>query len=551
MAKTGPIIVLDPGKERTKGTEAIFMNITAAKTVASLVQSTLGPKGMDKMLINKLGVVSMTNDGVTILKDIGIEHPAAKMIVEVSKTLESTAGDGTTSSVIFSAALLDKAEKMIKKGFHPTVIIKGFKIAEEKALEVLNDRATDVKVGTPAGREILKKAAMTSITGKAPDVHKEHLAEVCVKAAEIVEKRGFVNVRSDVLEIVELNRRMEETEVLEGIALSTNSLNKNAPSRIENPKIAVLNAEIEVHKTKAKSKMVVGSPEERNRILENEIQNMLDVAKQIADTGANVIFSTKMVKPVVLEYFDKRGIYVSRPIEEKDAEHVSYATGAKIIKNVREISSEDLGEAKLMEQEVKNGVGKTFIRDAKNSKVATIIVRGETLQHADSVSTCINDALWVVKSIIEDGKVVAGGGASEMEVALALRAYAPTIGGYEQRVVAAYADAIEELPKTIIKNGGLDVIDLTIALRAAHTKDKNAGVNVFTGKVVDMEKEGVIDPLRVKLNTIKSATEASVMILRIDDVLRAKYTREMPDVKPEHMATSYSGKAPPKMDDRR
>ncbi|WP_338097286.1 thermosome subunit alpha [Methanolapillus ohkumae] len=551
MAKTGPIIVLDPGKERTKGKEAIFMNITAAKAVASLVQSTLGPKGMDKMLINKLGMVSMTNDGVTILKDIGIEHPAAKMIVEVSKTLESTAGDGTTSSVILSAALLDKAEKLIKKGIHPTVIVKGFKTAEDKALEILNDRAISVNFKTPEGRAILKKAAMTSITGKAPDVHKEMLADICVKATEIIEKDGFVDVRSDVISIVELNKKIEETEVIEGIALSTNSLNKKAPKIIQNPKIAIFDAEIEAHKTKAKSKMVVGSPEERNQIIENEHQNMLDIAKQIADTGANVIFSTKMVKPIVLEYFDKRGIYVSRPIEEKDAEHVSYATGAKVIRNPREISAQDLGEAGLMEQDPRADGGKTFIRDSKKSKVATIIIRGETLQHADSVDTSVDDALWVVKSIIEDGKVMAGGGAPEIEVALALRAFAPTVDGYEQRVISAYADAVEEIPKTLIRNGGLDVIDLTLALRTAHLKDKNAGVNVFSGKIVDMEKEGVVEPLRVKINSIKSATEAAIMILRIDDVLRAKHIREVPDVKPEHMATSYSGMAPPQLNERR
>ena len=548
MAKTGPIIVLDPGKERTKGKDAIFMNIAAAKAVAGLVQSTLGPKGMDKMLINKLGQVSMTNDGVNILKDIGIEHPAAKMIVEVARTMESTAGDGTTSSVILSAALLDKAEKLIKKGTHPTIIIKGYKAAEEKALELLKGCAMDVSKENR--RDVLRKAAETAITGKAPDSQKEILAEICVKAAEIVEEDGFVDVRTKIIRIVELQKKIEETEVVEGIALNSGPLSKKAPVKIVNPKVAILDAEIAANKTKVGATMVVGSPEERQKIIDGERQNLIDIAKKIADSGATVIFSTKMVKPNVLEFFDKQGIFVSRPIEEKDIENISYATGARIVRNPKEFSESDLGSAGLIECEIRNGSSKVYIRDCKESKVATIIVRGETLQHADSVDTAMDDALWVIKSVIEDGKVVAGGGAAETEIAKGLFAYAPTIGGYEQKVIAAYAEALEEIPRTLIRNGGLSVVDLSLALRAEHVKNKNAGINVFTGKITDMFEEGVTDTYRVKQNMIKSATEAATMILRIDDMLRAKYTSEVPEMKPEHMAASYN-RPPPHMEDRR
>ena len=548
MAKTGPIIVLDPGKERTKGKDAIFMNIAAAKAVAGLVQSTLGPKGMDKMLINKLGQVSMTNDGVNILKDIGIEHPAAKMIVEVARTMESTAGDGTTSSVILSAALLDKAEKLIKKGTHPTIIIKGYKAAEEKALELLKGCAMDVSKENR--RDVLRKAAETAITGKAPDSQKEILAEICVKAAEIVEEDGFVDVRTKIIRIVELQKKIEETEVVEGIALNSGPLSKKAPVKIVNPKVAILDAEIAANKTKVGATMVVGSPEERQKIIDGERQNLIDIAKKIADSGATVIFSTKMVKPNVLEFFDKQGIFVSRPIEEKDIENISYATGARIVRNPKEFSESDLGSAGLLEYEVRNGSSKAYIRECKESKVATIIVRGETLQHADSVDTAMDDALWVIKSVIEDGKVVAGGGAAETEIAKGLFAYAPTIGGYEQKVIAAYAEALEEIPRTLIRNGGLSVVDLSLALRAEHVKNKNAGINVFTGKITDMFEEGVTDTYRVKQNMIKSATEAATMILRIDDMLRAKYTSEVPEMKPEHMAASYN-RPPPHMEDRR
>ena len=549
MARTGPIVVLDPGKERTRGTEALFMNINAAKAVAGLVQSTLGPKGMDKMLINKMGIVSMTNDGVNILKDIGIEHPAAKMIVEVARSVESTAGDGTTSSVILSAALLDKAEKLVKKGIHPSAIVKGYRIAEAKSLELLKGCAVDASKENRA--DLLRKVAMTSITGKAPDVHKEKLADICVQAAELVEENGFVDVRTKIIRVVELQRRIEETEVIEGIALNTGALSRKAPKLIENPKIALIDAEIAANKTKVGSKMVVGSPEERQVIIENERQNLLEIAQTIVDSGATAVFSTKMVKPIVLEFFDKHDIFVSRPMEEKDLENVSHATGARIVRNPKEISEADLGGARLLERDTRNGGGKTFIRDGSRTKVATIVVRGETLQHADSVDTALDDALWVIKSVMEDGKVVAGGGSTETEVALALSAFATTTDGYDQLVVSAYAEALQELPRTLIRNSGLDVIDLSLALRAAHANNKNAGVNVFTGKITDMLEEGVVDTYRVKENTIKAATEAAIMILRIDDMLRATTTREIPDAPASHMAATYNGMAPPQMNERR
>ena len=549
MAKTGPIIILDPGKEQTKGNEALFMNITAAKAVAGLVQSTLGPKGMDKMLIDKMGNVTMTNDGVNILKDIGIEHPAAKMVVEVARSMETTAGDGTTSSVILSAALLDKAEKLVKKGIHPTLISKGYRMAEEKALELLNKSA--IIVTAKNRNNILRQVAVTSITGKAPDSQKELLADICVKAAELVEENGFVDVRTKVIRVVELQKRIEETEVVEGIALNTGALSPKAPKIIQNPKIALLDTEIAAGKTKTGSAMVVTSPEERQKLIDSERQTVIGIAQKIIDTGATAVFSTKMVKPYVLEVFDKNNVFVSRPMEEKDIENISYATGARIVRNPKEISASDLGEAGLLERDTRNGGGKTFIRDGKNSKIATIVVRGETLQHADSVDTALDDALWVIKSVIEDGKVVAGGGAVEAELSIGLRAYATTVSGYEQRVISAFADALDEIPKTLIRNAGLDVIDLSLALRAEHTKNKNAGINVFTGKIMDMAKAGVIDTFRLKQNMIKAATEAAVMILKIDDILRATQTRKIPNAPPQHMAASYNGMAPPQMNERR
>ena len=549
MAKTGPIIVLDPGKEQTKGNDALFMNITAAKAVASLIQSTLGPKGMDKMLINKMGVVNMTNDGVNILKDIGIEHPAAKMVVEVARSMETTAGDGTTSSVILAAALLDKAEKLVKKGIHPTMIAKGYRMAEEKTLEILNECAISATDETRG--QILRQVAMTSITGKAPDSQKEVLANVAVKAAEIVEENGFVDVRTKVIRVVELQRRMEDTEVVEGLAINSGALSRKAPKVVQNPKIALLDVDISVSKTKTDAVMVVSSPEERKKILDSNRQAALDIARKIVETGATAVFTTKAVQPHILEVFDKSNLFVSRPLEEKTIENISYATGARIVRNPKEIAATDLGEAGLLECITHNTGGKTFIRDGKNSKIATIVVRGETIQHADSVDTALEDALWVIKSVIEDGKVVAGGGAVETELSVGLRAYATTVSGYEQRAISAYADAIDEIPKTLIKNAGLDVIDLSLALRAEHTKNKNAGINIFTGKITDMAEAGVIDTFRLKLNMIKAATEAAVMILKIDDILRSTHQTVIPKTAPQNLAATYNGMAPPQLNERR
>lgn len=548
MAQTGPIIVLDPGKEQTKGRDALTMNITAAKMVASLVQSTLGPKGMDKMLVNSMGMVTMTNDGATILKDLGIEHPAAKMVVEVAQSLETTAGDGTTSSVIFTGALLDKAEQLIRKGFHPAVIIKGYQMAEKKALEILNEKAVKID---KADKTILKSAAMTSITGKAPDAYKDHLADVCVDAVLSIERNGFADIRNNIVQIVDLNREINETEFIKGIALTNGAANKTAPKRIENPKFALFDAALG-EKIKAQAKIYAASPEERAQFAEIQNSQILEIAKTIVALGVNVVFSTKAISQDITTYLDKNGVFVSRPIEEKDLEHIAYATGGRLVRNPREISEADLGTADLFEFEMFNESGKSFIRGGKASDIATIIVRAETLNMADSVTRALDDALGVIKSAVEDKTVVAGGGASEMEISAGVRAYATTVSGYEQRVIIAFADAIEELPKTLAKNGGLDTVDSLIALRAAHAADKNAGLNVYTGDVVDMLAAGVVDPLRVKINTVKSAVEATAMILRIDDVLKAKYKTRIPaNTNPSHLAATYEGMKPPEMNERR
>ncbi|NLI62413.1 MAG: thermosome subunit [Methanosarcinaceae archaeon] len=551
MSGTGPIFVLDPGKEQTRGHEALFMNISAAKAVSSLVESTLGPKGMDKMLINQIGVVSTTNDGATILKDIGIEHPSAKAVVGVATSLESTAGDGTTSSVVFTASLLDKAEKLVKKGFYPAVIIKGYEMAHDKALEVLDEYQFKLSPYDSETYNILKNVAITSITGKAPEDHKEHLADVCTEAVLAIEKDGLCNIRTDVVMLADVQKPVSETEVVDGLAFVTKSLTKFVPKQIKNAKIALLDSTL-TEKTKVDSKMYVSSLEERDTIIRNQESKVKELAQSIISTGANVLFSTKGISAELTDYFNKHGVFVALPVEDKDIENISYATGGRIVRSPRELTADDLGYADLLETDYKNEGGKTYLRGCKGSKIVTVIACGETLQMADNVGQAIDDALGAIRSAFEDGSVVPGGGASEMGISIELFKYAKTVPGYEQKVIEAYAEALEYLPKRLAINGGLDPIDTLIRLRSMQNENKNLGIDVYTGEVADMFELGVVDPTRVKQNMIKAATEAAVMILRIDDVLRSRVRSEIPsNIDPSHMPSSYHGMQAPQINDRR
>jgi thermosome len=537
-----PIIIIDPRKEQTKGKDALGMNIAAAKAVASIVKSTLGPRGMDKMLVNPIGDITITNDGATILHDMSIEHPAAKMVVEVAQSLEDSAGDGTTSAVVFTGALLEKAENLIEIGVHPTVVVKGYKLAAEKAVEILENLAI------PAGendKELLEKVARTSITGKASEKYNQLISKLCVEAILAIFERGTADLKNVIL-TKDIGRTIEETEFVEGIVIDKVALEKNIPLKIENPKIALIDAPMETGKTANKAKIQIHALGDIEDFLKQEDAALFEIADYIINAGANAVFCSKGMDDKIAAYLQKRGIYATRRVKGEDMQHLVDATGGRPVRNIKELTEKELGHAGLLEQERDGDQGKTYLRDCKGAKSVSIVIRGETEHVVDNVERAIDDALRVVKCVVEDGKVVAGGGASEIEVALGLRSYASSVGGREQMAIRAFADAFDEIPRTIAKNSGLDTINSIVNLRAKHAENKNAGLNVNTGAAEDMFEKGVVDPLRVKINSVKSGSEAAEMVLRVDSMLRAQ-SSEMPDVKPEHMASTYDGMTAPQL----
>ena len=541
-----PIIIIDPRKEQTKGKEALSMNIAAAKAVASIVNSTLGPRGMDKMLVNPLGDITITNDGATILHDMSIEHPAAKMVVEVAKSLESSAGDGTTSAVVFTGTLLEKAENLIDNGVHPTVIVKGYRLAAEKAIEILEDLAVLVGEGE---KEMLVKVAKTSITGKASEKYNTLIAKLCVDAVFAIQERGKADLKRVIL-TKDIGRTIDDTEFVEGIVIDKVTLEKEFPFKIQNPNIALIDVSMEVAKTANKAKLQIKTAGEIENFVKQEDVALFEMADYVIRAGANAVFCSKGMDDKIAAYLQNRGIYATRRVKSEDMQHLADATGGRSIRNIKELTDKELGHAGILEQVRDGDQGKTYLRDCKGAKSVSIVIRGETEHVVDNVERAIDDALRVVKCVVENGKIVAGGGASEIEVALELRSYASSIGEREQMAIKAFADALDEIPRTIARNAGLDAIDSIVNLRAKHAENKNAGLNIQTGTAEDMFEKGVVDPLRVKVDSIKAGSEAAQMVLRIDDILRAQ-SSSMPDVKPEHMASTYDGMSAPQLNMRR
>ena len=529
-----PLIIVDPSKQRTTGKDALSMNIASAKAVASIVKTTLGPKGMDKMLVNIMGDITLTNDGATILDEMDIEHPTAKMIVEIAKTQEKMAGDGTTSAVVMAGALLDKAQKLIETGVHPTVLVKGYTMATEKALSVLNDYAITVD---KTDSEMLEKIANTSITGKASEMAGDHLAKICVDAVYAIEYEGQVNVDDDIFIAKEVGGTIHDTKLINGIAIRKEALHNEMPHRIENAKIALIDTEISFSQTSTNSKLHVDSAEQLADFKEQEKANFRVLIQKIIDTGANAVFCSKKIDDYALHFFKEANMYATRRVKDEDMNVLSHSTGASLIRNINEMTSDDLGFAELVEQEDEHEE-KTYIKGFKDARTMTILIKGGSEHVTDNIERVFDDALHVVKAVFEDGKIVPGGGASEIEVAQALRNYASSIEGREQLAIIAFAEAIEELPRTIAENCGFDVIDTLINLRAKHGTVKNAGLDVETGDVVDMLERGIVDPLRVKTQAIKSASESAVLVLRVDDMLRAR-EQSMMDVAPEHNPNNY------------
>jgi len=518
-----PVLILKEGTQRTVGRDAQRLNIMAARVIAEAVRTTLGPKGMDKMLVDSLGDVVITNDGVTILKEMDVEHPAAKMIIEVAKTQEDEVGDGTTTAVVLAGELLKKAEDLLEQDIHPSIICRGYRLAAEKAIEVLNNIAIDVDINDD---ETLKKIAATAITGKHAEYAIEHLSGIVVdavrKVAELENGKYVVDEDN-----IKLEKRqgggVENTELIDGIVIDKEVVHPGMPKRVKNAKIAVLKAALEVKETETDAEIRITDPEMLQKFIEQEEKMLKDMVDTLVNAGANVVFCQKGIDDLAQYYLAKAGVLAVRRVKQSDIEKIAKATGAKILTDLRDVKPEDLGEAELVEEKKVGDEEMVFIRGCKNPKAVTILIRGGTEHIVDEVERSMQDAIKVCKAALENGKVVAGGGAPEIEASLKIRDWAPTLGGREQLAAESFASALEIIPRSLAENAGLDPIDILVELKKAHEGDNAfAGVDVFEGKVSDMRDAGVLEPLRVKTQAINSATEVAIMILRIDDVIAAK-----------------------------
>ncbi|MCQ8892747.1 MAG: TCP-1/cpn60 chaperonin family protein [Candidatus Methanosuratincola sp.] len=515
-----PVLILKEGTQRTQGREAQKINMMAARAIAEAVRTTLGPKGMDKMLVDTLGDVTVTNDGATILGEIEVQHPAAKMMVEISKTQDDEVGDGTTSSVVITGELLKKAEDLIDKNIHPTLIVQGYKKAAEKAVEVLS------KIAIPVGfddEKNLKMIAYTAMNSKASVGNQDYFADMAMKAVKaIAERRGDKYIADlDYIQIVKKQGgSIADSQLVYGVIVDKEVVHPGMPKVVENAKIALLDTPLEIEKTEFDAEIRITDPTQMKSFIEEEEKLLKNMVAKIKSAGANVVLCQKGVDDIAQHYLAKEGILGLRRVKKSDIEKVAKATGARIITNLDDLTPADLGEAKIV-QEKKFGEDKlTFIEGCKNPKAVSVLLRGGLMRVVDEAERTFHDALCVVADVIEDGRIVAGGGAPELEAAKQLRDFAASIGGREQLAIEAFADSLEAIPRTLAENGGMDPIDVLVELRALHDKGEIwAGVNVKEGKTGDMLKLGVVEPLAVKVQAIKSAAEAAAMILRIDDVI--------------------------------
>jgi len=543
-----PVLILKEGSARSRGRDAQRNNIMAARTIAEAVKSSLGPKGMDKMLVESFGDVTITSDGRTILDKMDIEHPAAKMMVEVAKTQDNEVGDGTTTSVVVAAELLGKAEELIDKNVHPTIIIEGYRKAADKALETFENIAIKVE---PEDREFLKKVAMTSMASKLVSENRQQLAEIAVDAVLHVVEKIDAEYRVDLDEIMvekKPGESMTETKLVKGIILDKEIVHPGMPKRIENAKIALLDTPLEVEKTEFDAKINIERPEQMEAFLKEEENMLRGMVEKIETAGANFVICQKGIDDLVQHFLARKGILAVQRAKESDMKKLAKATGGRAVTNLEGLKPADLGFAQVVEERKIGDDKMTFIEGCNNPHAVAILIRGGTERIVDEAERSVHDALCVVRDVVQEPKILAGGGSPEMEVARALRDYAESLPGREQLAVQGFAEAIESVPLTLSENAGLDPIDILSELRARHEKgEKWAGVDVFEGKIEDMEKLEVYDPLAVKKQVIKSATEASTMILKIDDVIAAGKMKAppMPPGGPGGMPPGGYGGMPP------
>jgi len=516
-----PILVMKEGANRSRGREAQHNNIMAAKVVAESVRSALGPKGMDKMLVDSFGDVTITSDGRTILDEMDVQHPAAKMLVEVAKTQDKEAGDGTTSAVIIAGELLSRAEELIDKNIHPTVIIDGYRKAADKALVTLEKIAIPIDLKST---EYLKKAASTSMGSKLVAEYKDYLADLAVKAMmAVAEKQADGTFRADVDDVKvekKTGESLKETSLISGIVLDKEIVHSGMPKRLEKAKIALLDASLENEKPEMDAKISIESPEQIEAFLNQEETMLKDMVEKVLATGTNVVICQKGIDDMAQHFLARKGVIAIRRAKKSDMEKLARATGAKIISSIDALAASDLGYAALVEERKTGDDKMTYIEGCKNPKSVTLLIRDGTQRMIAEAERSIHDGLCVVKDLIEDPRIVAGGSAPEMEMANVIKKYAQTVQGREQLAITIFAESLEAIATTLAENAGLDTVDILSELRTRHQKGETwAGIDVLAGKVEDMTKINVYEPLAVKKQIIKSANEAATMILKIDDVI--------------------------------
>jgi archaeal chaperonin len=519
-----PVLILKEGTTRSRGKEAQRNNIMAARVIGEVLKTTLGPKGMDKMLIDSLGDITITNDGAAILKEIDVEHPSAKMMVEIAKTQDDMVGDGTTTAVVLASELLRKAEELLDQNIHPIILVSGYRKASQKAIEVINKVAVPLDVND---RKTLLKVALTSMSSKAVGAAREHLAEISIDAVkQIAEPRGDKTIADiDNIQLIKkTGKSLLETQLIRGIIIDKEVVNPGMPKTKENAKIALLDSALEIEKTEISAEIRIKDPSQMKAFLDQENDMMQNMVKKIKASKADVVFCQKGIDDMVQHFLSKEGIMAARRVKESDMEKLARATGGRIISDLDDLKPADLGMAGLVEERKIGDDKMIFVEKCKDPHSVAILIRAGLERMVDEAERAMTDSLSVVSDVIENNKIVAGGGAVEIEVAKELRKYATKVGGREQLAVEAFADAVEVIPRTLAENAGLEPIDILVELRSKHdiAENKNLGINVFTGKLQNSIAEGVIEPIVVKEQAIKSAAESAAMILRIDDVITSK-----------------------------
>lgn len=519
-AQGQPVVILKEGTERSTGRDARGSNIMAARIVSEAVKTSLGPKGMDKMLVDSFGDVTITNDGATMLKEMDVQHPAAKMMVEVSKTQDDEVGDGTTSVVILTGELLGKATELMEKKVHPIVIIDGYRQAEEKALAILEQIAEKVD---PMDKAVLKKVSMTTMASKLISQHSSHLSDIAVEAVlQVAEPdNGGYTVDLDNIKVEKKpGASMTDTRLVKGLIIDKEVVHDGMPKQVKNAVIGLLNAAMEIEKTEFDSKIAIETPDQMQAYLDQEEQMLRDMAKKVKDAGINVLLCQKGIDDMVQHFLAREGIFASRRLKKSDMDALAKATGGKVVNAIEQLSKEDAGYADLVEERKISEDKMIFVEGCKNPKAVSILIRGGTERIVDEAERSIHDALCVVKDVVQEPKIVAGGGAPEIETARLLREFAEKLAGRERLAVVAFADALEVIAITLAENSGMDPIDAISEMRSEHAKGKKwVGINGYTNKVADLSLINVYEPMIVKAQAIKSATEAATLLLKIDDII--------------------------------